>query len=133
MINGKVVTSGTPTKYVPVNSSSDSRKTKIAAAISPGAANGKVTVNAVRKAEAPRLRAANSSSSSTAANAAVAIHTAMTRPCAACTSTTPAIVPLSPENYKRIRLRHERGRQRLGVFQIGGIEALGEPAEDGRE
>ena len=37
------------------------------------------------------------------------------------------------EDYKRIRLRHERGQQRLGVFQIGGIEALGEPAVDGCE
>ena len=37
------------------------------------------------------------------------------------------------EDYKRIRLCHERGQQRLRVFQIGGIEALGEPAVDGRE
>jgi hypothetical protein len=62
----------------------------------PGAANGKVTVRAVRRPEAPMLRAASSSSASTAANAAAAIQTAITRPCTACTSTTPAIVPLSP-------------------------------------
>src|ERR1700757_249322 len=70
MINGKVVTSATPTKYVPVNSSSDSRKTKIAAAIRPGAANGNVTVSVARSAEAPMLRAASSSSPSTRANGA---------------------------------------------------------------
>ena len=43
------------------------------------------------------LRAASSSSRSTAANAAVAIQTANTRPCVVCTSTTPAIVPFSPK------------------------------------
>ncbi len=41
------------------------------------------------------LRAASSSEASTAANAADAIHTASTRPWAACTSTTPVTVPFS--------------------------------------
>src|SRR5882724_10500359 len=57
---------------------------------------GNVIVSVVRSAEAPMLRAASSSSTSTAAKAAAAIHTAITSPCTACTSTTPAIVPLSP-------------------------------------
>ena len=90
------MTSGTPTKYVPVNSSSDSRNTKIALAISPGAASGSVTVRKHVHGDAPMLRAASSSDASTDANAADAIHTASTRPCAACTSTTPMIVPLRP-------------------------------------
>ena len=42
------------------------------------------------------LRAASSSDASTDANAADAIHTASTRPCDACTSTTPRIVPFRP-------------------------------------
>src|SRR2546429_286575 len=80
MTSGSVVTSGTPTKNVPVNSSSDSRNTKIALAISPGAASGRVTVRKQVHGEAPRVRAASSSEASTAANAAEAIHTASTRP-----------------------------------------------------
>src|SRR5215471_8888875 len=94
--SGSVVTSGTPTKYVPVNSSSDSRNTKIALAIKPGAASGSVTVRQQVHADAPMLREASSSETSTEANAADAIHTASTSPCDACTSTTPMIVPLSP-------------------------------------
>src|SRR6478735_11908690 len=93
---GSVVTSGTPTKYVPVNSSSDSRNTKIALAIRPGAAIGSVTVRKQVQAEAPRLRAASSSETSTEANAADASQTAKTNPSEACTSTTPRIVPLRP-------------------------------------
>jgi hypothetical protein len=58
-----------------VNSSSDSRKTKIADAMMPGAASGRLMLAKVRIAEAPMLRAAFSSSGSTAANAAVVIHT----------------------------------------------------------
>ena len=68
----------------------------MALATMPGAASGSVTVAKVRSREAPILRAASSSSGSTAAKAAAAIHTAKTRPCAAWTRTTPAIVPLSP-------------------------------------
>src|SRR5947207_15678342 len=94
--SGNVVTSGTPTKYVPVNSSSDSRNTKIALAMRPGAANGNVTVRKQVQGDAPMLRAASSSDTSTEANAADAIHTASTNPCAAWTSTTPRIVPLRP-------------------------------------
>jgi len=51
MSSGSVVTSGTPTKQVPVNSSRDSRKTKIALARIPGVASGRVTVRKVRGAE----------------------------------------------------------------------------------
>ena len=43
------MTCGTPTKKVPVNSSSDSRKTKMALAMMPGAASGRVMVAKVRK------------------------------------------------------------------------------------
>src|SRR5678815_1114866 len=74
--SGSVVTSGTPTKYVPVNSSSDSRNTKIALAIRPGAASGSVIVRKHVHADAPMLRAASSSEPSIDANAADAIHTA---------------------------------------------------------
>jgi hypothetical protein len=59
------VTSGTPTKKVPVNSSSDSRKTKMALAMSPGAASGSVIVRKHVQGDAPRLRAASSSDAST--------------------------------------------------------------------
>ena len=68
-------TFGTPTKKVPVNSSSNSRNTKIALAMMPGAASGSVTVKKVRAGEAPILRAASSRSRSTAAKAADVIHT----------------------------------------------------------
>src|SRR3954464_9574286 len=94
--SGSVVTSGTPTKYVPVNSSSDSRNTKMALAISPGAASGSVTVTKQVHGEAPMLRDASSSDTSIAENAAEAIHTASTSPCAACTSTTPSTVQFNP-------------------------------------
>src|SRR4026209_213460 len=58
--SGRVITSGTPTKKVPVNSSSDSRNTKIALAMMPGAASGKATAKKVQPGEAPMLRAADS-------------------------------------------------------------------------
>ena len=89
------MTSGTPTKNVPVNSSSDSRNTKIALAMMPGAASGRLTVRKVRSAEPPRLRAASSRSRSTAANAAAVIQTANTSPCTVCTRITPSMVPFS--------------------------------------
>ena len=57
-----VVMSGTPTKNVPVNSSSEIRNTKMALARMPGSASGRVTVRNASKADAPRLRAASSSS-----------------------------------------------------------------------
>ena len=91
-----MVMSGTPTKKVPVNSSREMRNTKIALARIPGRARGRVTVRNAWKAVAPMLRAASSSSRSTAANAAVAIQTANTRPWMVCTSMTPAWVPFSP-------------------------------------
>jgi hypothetical protein len=59
-----------------VNSSRLSRNTKIALAIRPGAASGRVMSRKARKAPAPDERAACSSSTSIAENAAVAIHTA---------------------------------------------------------
>jgi hypothetical protein len=37
------------------------------------------------------------------------------------------------EGQKRCRLRIERLEQRLGLFQIGSVETLGEPAVDRRE
>ena len=97
MVSGSVRTSGTPTKKVPENSSSEIRNTKIALAISPGAAKGSDTVMNARSGEAPRLRAASTCSSPMAANDAEAIHTANTRPWMACTSITPQMVPVSPK------------------------------------
>src|SRR6516165_8977262 len=101
MASGRVVTSGTQTKYVPVNSSSDSRKTKIALAVTPGIASGRVTVSTVRRAEAPMLRAASSSSGSIAANAAAAIHTAITNPWTACTRDDAGNRPVEPDHVEQ--------------------------------
>ncbi len=69
------MTCGTPTKKVPVNSSSDSRKTKMPLAMMPGAASGSVTEKKVFSGDAPILRAASSRSRSTAPKAAAAIQT----------------------------------------------------------
>lgn len=73
---GTVIILGAPTKYVPVNSSIEIRKTKIELASSPGRVSGRVMSMNARSRDAPKLLAAISSFLSTAAKDAVVILSA---------------------------------------------------------
>ena len=93
---GKVDIKGKPMKNVPVNSSSEVRKTNTALASSPGAASGKVICTKALNFDAPTLRAASSSSGGILLNAALEIQTAKTKLTIRWMRTTPWIVLVKP-------------------------------------
>ena len=136
-----VVMSGTPTKNVPVNSSSEIRNTKMALARMPGSASGRVTVRNASKADAPRLRAASSSSRSIAAKAAVATPHREHEPLDGVDQHHPGVGPVQAEAVEDVRDVHVHRDRRKGLRQKkeeqkqappGKVAASqGEPCRDG--